>query len=279
MIKYVYATVDKEHTAVVFSKEMANKYLSFYPTAKFETFSDIHLAIEKAKPADYNSTKIFTIKTGHIKGFCFTSEEFNTLIRGIKNNDGKKINGLNKAFRYIYSSKIPKTICSDADVIIPAIQTNATNKKIKTSSSRTANVKNLAYVDGSFFNNNNLMGIAYTIQNANTKFSHSSFIKVDKDGSSIKAELISAMMAVDRAIQEGLSEITIVHDNEQIAKLLDTASHKDTFNKKYYNFITAASNVIDITFKKVKSHSGDVGNNAVDKLARHSNVDKFINML
>jgi ribonuclease HI len=262
-MKNIYVATDKKHTAVLFSKEMVNKYLTFYPTAKFEIVSDIVTAIDKAKPKDYNSPKVFAIKTGKVKGIFFTCEEFNKCMKGVKNSRGKKCNDVEKAYHYIYSTKIPKNLSSSVSI---------TNNRGYTSD-------NLAYVDGSYCVDNNLMGIAYTIKNNEQDISHSSFIRLQEKGSSLKAELISAMMVIERAMQEGLKDITIVHDNEQIAKIISSKKQKDAFNEKYYNFVVTASKTIGITFQKVKSHSGNAGNNKVDTLAKHKNVDKFLNML
>lgn len=262
-MKNIYATTDKQHTAILFSKEMVKRYLTIYPKAKFETFSDLNTAIIKAKPKDYNSPKIFTIKEGFVKGMFFTNTEFQNCIRGIKNSKGKKCNGIENAYYYIYSTKIPKSFAPSVSI---------TNNIGLTS-------ENLAYVDGSYHDANNLMGIAYTIKSDKHNISHSSFIKINEKGSSVKAELISTMMVIDRARQEGLKDITIVHDNEQIATIIQRQNPKDVFNKKYYTFMAEASKKMKITFQKVKSHSGNVGNDMVDKLARHNNVDKFLKML
>lgn len=258
-MKNIYATIDKQHSAIFFSKKMIKQYLKFFPNAKFEVFSDIEDAIKNAKPANYNSEKIYAVKDGIIRGMFYTLKEYETFISGIKNSCGKKCSNINDAFKYIYNTRIPNNL-------------NCTQISRKNKFQATI------FVDGSFFKDNNMMGIAYNIQSTNNIFSHSSFIKTNHEGSSTKAELISTMMAVERAIQEKIEKATIFYDNSQIFNLLHIDS-KDTFNQEYSNFIKNAYRFIDLSFKKIKSHSGNSNNNNVDRLARHKNIDKFLHML
>lgn len=262
-MKNIYVAVDKKHTAILFSKEMMKKYLNIFPNAKFKICSDITTAVEKAKPEDYFSPKVFAIKNGLVKGMCFTATEYQALVNGVKNVKGKKCRNVEDAFKYIYSKSIPKNLN------ITAVKDETVNPKSN----------NIAYVDGSYNDTTNVMGIAYTLQNKKLYFTHSSFIKLDIRGSSVIAELLSTMMVIDRAIKEKLKDITIVHDNEQIQSILKNEKNKNEFNKKYYDFITESSKFINIKFKKIKSHSGDENNNIVDRLARQYNINKFINML
>ena len=87
------------------------------------------------------------------------------------------------------------------------------------------------------------------------------------------------MMAVERSIDEGLKSLTIVHDNAQVKTFAFEPSKKNEFSKKYYNFMRQSSGLIDISFEKVKSHSGDKQNDKVDRMIRHKKIDKFINLI
>lgn len=261
-MKNIYATIDDNHNAILFTKAMVKKYLKFFPEAKFEVFKELSVAFNATKPPNYNSLKIYGVKEGLVKGLFFNYEDFYKFTYKIQNSIGKRCQNIEVAYNYIYS-KQPKPKEKTTTTICPVITSDTS--------------ENIAYVDGSYYEN--LMGIAYTIHHNNNSFSHSSFIKTDKKGSSIKAELISAMMVVDRAMKEGLKDITIVCDNEQIFKIVNNGKCKNSFNQKYYNYMLNACKTINISFKKVKSHSGDAENDNVDRLAKHSNVDKFIKML
>jgi ribonuclease HI len=262
-MKNIYITTNNENFAILFSKEMVKEYKKFYPTSTFSTETNLHIAFDKAKPPNYNSTKIYAVKTGFVKGMFFSNDEFLKFTSGFKEPKAKKCKDISEAYKYIFGTDIPKNFNN--------------GKSMKTKPAKIVNGK--VYTDGSYLSSNNLMGVGYEIYSDDKVFSHSSFIKVEKQGSSTTAELISAMMAVERAIDEGLKSLTIVHDNAQIEAFASNCNTKKSFNKKYYNYIKERRKIIDIKFEKVKAHSGDQNNDKVDRMIRHKKIDKFIDMI
>jgi ribonuclease HI len=182
------------------------------------------------------------------------------------------------AYNYLYNTAIPKNL--SVNHLSKKDRKNNITPECKTiTKTHTDAIKYKAYTDGSYYGTNNVMGIGYEIYCDDKIFSHSSFIKVDKKTSSTTAELISAMMAIERSIDEGLKSLTIVHDNAQVESFAISPSSKNKFSREYHEFIKTKSNLIDIHFEKVKSHSGDAQNDKVDRMIRHKKIDKFINLL
>ena len=85
----------------------------------------------------------------------------------------------------------------------------------------------------------------------------------------VSGEILGAMAAVERAIELKLPEVTIYYDYMGIAKWCTgewNATKEGTIAyKKFYN---KAKKHVNITFCKVKGHSGDKYNDMADALAK-----------
>ena len=85
----------------------------------------------------------------------------------------------------------------------------------------------------------------------------------------VAGEIMGAAQAMKIASRLGISELTIYHDYEGIAKWCTGEwKAKKEWTKKYRNFYLEMSQTVHITFRKVKGHSGDQYNDIADKLAR-----------
>lgn len=87
----------------------------------------------------------------------------------------------------------------------------------------------------------------------------------------VAGEILGSKLAIEKAIELNLPEITIYYDYLGIEMW---ATDKWKANKAgtiaYKNFIKESSEKIKINFKKVKGHSGIEGNEEADKLAKES---------
>ena len=245
---------------------MVKEYQKFFIKAKFEKSTDIFDAFETTRPKDSNATSIYAIKIGKVTGLFFNLEDFRKFTDNYPSFKGKRCSNIEKAYSYIYKTNIPKNLR------VNHIPIMVSGKKLKTKTKFPDAINYKAYTDGSHFLDNNIMGIGYEIHCEDKVLSHSSFIKLDKKTSSTTAELMSAMMAVERSIDEGLKSLTIVHDNAQVKTFAFEPSKKNEFSKKYYEFMRQKSGLIDISFEKVKSHSGNEQNDKVDRMIRHKKI-------
>ena len=87
----------------------------------------------------------------------------------------------------------------------------------------------------------------------------------------VAGEIKGAECAMRYAVAEGLSEITIVHDYEGIAKwcLGEWKAGKEG-TQAYKAFYDSIKSQVHVTFQKVKGHSGDHYNDMADMLAKQA---------
>lgn len=85
----------------------------------------------------------------------------------------------------------------------------------------------------------------------------------------VAGEIMGAAQAMKIADKLNLTELTIFHDYEGIAKWCTGEwKAKKAWTKKYRDFYLEISQRIQITFVKVKGHSNDKYNDLADELAR-----------
>ena len=85
----------------------------------------------------------------------------------------------------------------------------------------------------------------------------------------VAGEIMGAAQAMKVARTLQIKELTIYHDYEGIAKWCTGEwKAKKEWTRKYKDFYNEVSRDVDITFVKVKGHSGDKYNDLADELAR-----------
>lgn len=131
----------------------------------------------------------------------------------------------------------------------------------------------IAYVDGSFNVATNIFSYGMVIF-FNQKELHMKDSFEDETMATMRnvaGEIYGSMAAMRYAMENNIKNLIIYHDYEGIAKwplgLWKTNKDGTIAYKQYYDSI---KDQINITFKKVKGHSGDKYNDLADKLAKEA---------
>lgn len=89
------------------------------------------------------------------------------------------------------------------------------------------------------------------------------------DMRNIAGEIMGAAQAMKSARNAGIKNLVIYHDYEGIEKWCTGEwKAKKKWTKKYKAFYDEISRDVNVTFRKVEAHSGDLYNNRADRLAK-----------
>ena len=129
----------------------------------------------------------------------------------------------------------------------------------------------IAYVDGSFNNETKEFSYGAVIFWMNKEYHFSDKFNDEKlaEMHNVAGELKGSEKAIEFAIENKISKLSIYHDYEGIAKWCTGEwQAKKEGTKAYKNFYERAKGHVHIEFVKVKGHSGDKYNELADKLAK-----------
>ncbi|ANQ54530.1 ribonuclease H [Thermosipho sp. 1063] len=127
------------------------------------------------------------------------------------------------------------------------------------------------YVDGSYSNTYQVASCAFCVVKDGEIIDVRKTAKRIKKGNSVISELLGVVMALKYCKMKGISQVTIVHDYNEIPMF--ASSYRRTKNHIVNNYIKELiklKNQIDVSFKKVKAHTNDKFNNLVDELSREN---------
>jgi ribonuclease HI len=195
-------------------------------------------------------TKYYVIKVGKKPGIYTNWDIANENVKGFKGAVFKSFDKLTEAKKYLSTD---------------------TEKK-----SKNDNIK--VYVDGSFAT---IYGSGVYITDANGKelkcFSFSGNKEEFLTARNVAGECLSALKGISWAIENGHKEIDLIFDYIGIRQWLLGEWKTNTPIAKFYKneFDTKYKNNIKINFIKVKSHTGNIGNEKADELAKKALIKKW----
>ncbi len=131
----------------------------------------------------------------------------------------------------------------------------------------------VAYVDGSYYHPDRRFSCGVVLFWKGREF-HFKEAYSDPDLASMRnvaGEIKGAQNAMEYCLKHGISSLCIFHDYEGIAKWCEGQwEAKKEGTRAYRDFYRRASEKLNITFRKVKGHSGDTWNDLADRLAKEA---------
>lgn len=207
--------------------------------------------------------KIYAVRKGKTTGIFYSWDECSASVNGYPGAEYKSFTTKEEANSYLGNSF--------------AIQIEE-EKKDQTNTALDGTESTLtAYVDGSFDPSIGKYAFGCILLTPDGEIIRESGNGQDPESLAIRnvaGEMLGAMYAVQWAINHGYPSLTIYYDYEGIAKWAQgdwKAKNKRT--QQYAEFMNGKRSYIQLSFQKVKAHSGDHYNEEVDKLAKSALVN------
>ena len=208
-------------------------------------------------------SKFYAVAKGYVPGIYETWDEAKKQVNGFPEAKHKKFSTYEEAV-FFMSEYAP-------DVILEKKVIN----NIKNNKKSFENAGAIAYVDGSYDEKTNKYsyGVVFIIETNGIKneiqLSGNGDDQMLVDMRNVAGEISGAMRAMQYAIDKGYEKLTIYHDYQGISSWCQGKwQAKKPGTKAYKEFYERASKKLDISFMKVKGHTGDYYNDIADGLAK-----------
>lgn len=216
-----------------------------------------------------SAKKYYAVKVGRTTGIMETWEECEASVKGFPGALYKSFKDKAEAYAYLGTEGTQlsladwSTMEQKSDIEVPDVD--------KQDVPYSNTVKAVAYVDGSFNEETGEFGCGVVMfyNGEETHLSESSSDENYVGMRNVAGEIGGSMMAMKFAIDHNVSYLTIYHDYMGISKWCTgewKTNKKGT--KEYKKYYDAAKKKVNITFEKVKGHSGDTYNDLADLLAK-----------
>lgn len=147
-------------------------------------------------------------------------------------------------------------------------------EEVKTEQPLPASGEAFAYVDGSFdvrWPDKYGYGVVFITNEGITKMNGSETDADNAQMRNVAGEVLGAMTAIKRAEELHIKKLVIYYDYEGIASwALGKWKTNKEGTKRYKEFFDSKCDLVDISFVKVKGHSGVQYNEMADTLAKKS---------
>ncbi|WP_031556151.1 viroplasmin family protein [Lachnospira multipara] len=200
--------------------------------------------------------KYYAVRQGRKTGIFESWDECKSNVTGFKGAEYKSFTTLQEAKDYLETNSL--SIKEDS-------------KDTLTSGKKVSLDDNYAFVDGSFNIATGVYGFGGFLIAAGNKYElmGSGNDKEMVSMRNVSGEILGSRAAIEKAIELGLSEISIYFDYMGIrAWALGEWKRNKKGTMEYYDFIQSVKDKIKINFVKVKGHSGVDGNEEADRLAK-----------
>ncbi len=215
--------------------------------------------------------KYYAVKVGSNTGIFETWEECKDSVDGYPGALYKSFKNISDAYAYLGLDGEQLSIFTLESSNKPSSKTIPEQDTTDTDKPFSTDIKAVAYVDGSFNVETGVFGYGVVMFH-NGEEIHLSDSSDDKEMASMRnvaGEIYGSMAAMEYAIEHNIKNLSIYYDYMGIAKWCTgewkTNKPGTIAYKKYYDKIKRK---VNITFYKVKGHSGDKYNDLVDKLAK-----------
>ena len=188
--------------------------------------------------------KFYAVKNGRKNGIYTSWEKCRQQIIGFSGAVYKGFDTENDALNFLEPAAVQETAAADTAV---------------------------AYVDGSYSNRTRefAYGVVLFYDNTELRLSEKYFDPELSEMRNVAGEIKGAEKAMRYCMEKGIKNLNIYHDYEGIARWC-TGEWKTNKagTKAYKTFYDSLAGRLNVTFYKVKGHSGNTYNDAADKLAR-----------
>ena len=215
--------------------------------------------------------KYYTVKVGANTGIFETWEECKDSVDGYPGALYKSFKNISDAYAYLGFDGEQLSIFTLESFNEPSPKAIPKQDTLDTDKPFSTDTKAVAYVDGSYNVETCVFGYGVVMFH-NGEEIHISDASDDKEMASMRnvaGEIYGSMAAMKYAVEHNIKNLSIYYDYMGIAKWCTgewkTNKPGTIAYKKYYDKIKRK---VNITFYKVKGHSGDKYNNLVDKLAK-----------
>lgn len=211
-------------------------------------------------------SKFYAVKIGRKPGIYFTWPECQTQVSGFSGAIYKSFNSINEAKLFVYGST-----SNDINGSTSNDTNGSTSNDTKKSTSDL-----IAYVDGSYNSDNNVVGYGIYIIDGNQTYSYIGNFVQQYEGRNVEGEVKASLIAAQFAYKYKKS-ITIYHDYIGISNWANNLWKRNKpYTQDYYSKIQSMRNTININFIHVKSHTGIDGNEYADRLAKYASNLPYI---
>jgi viroplasmin and RNaseH domain-containing protein len=196
--------------------------------------------------------KVYAVRKGRKNGLFYTWPQCQEQIKGYSGAEYKSFKTEEEANAYLSGAT--------SNVTLPPLPIDQLSCDMM-----------LAYVDGSYniATKEYSAGVVILWKGQEITFSQKGNDPELVGMRNVAGETMGAKIAMAYALEQGVHRVVIYHDYEGIEKWCTKAwEAKQEGTKKYKQYYEQVSKQLEVTFVKVKAHSGDKYNEQADQLAK-----------